>query len=99
MKREPREELPSNIIDQQEHCEMVQAEQGALWLANGEEKECKTPEILLEDADCSRLQAESRDSTIPISPLIAAAPTVVKFHRLVLIVLAMMVIIVVSILH
>lgn len=91
--------MPSNINDQQEHCEIVQAEQGALWLGNREEKECKTPEILLEDEDCSGPQAESRDSTIPISPLVPAAPTVVKFHCLVLIVLAMMVIIMVSILH
>lgn len=49
---------------------MVQADQGALWLGNGEKKECKTPEILLEDGDCSGPQAESRDSTIPISSLL-----------------------------
>lgn len=91
--------MPSTINDQQEYGEMVQAEQGALRLGNREEKECKTPEILLEDGDCSGPQAESRDSTIPISPLVPAAPTVVKFHSLVLIVLAMMVIIAVSILH
>lgn len=78
---------------------MVQAEQGALGLGSQEEKECKTPGMLLEDGDCSGPQAESRDSTIPVSPFIPAAPTVVKFHRLVLIVLAMMVIITVSILH
>ena len=74
---------------------MVQAEQGPAWLGNRQEKECKTPEILLEDGDCSGPQAERRDSTIPISPLVPAAPTVAKFHHLVLIVLAMMVIIVV----
>lgn len=64
--------------------------------AHREEKERKPPEILLEDGDCSGPQAES---TIPILPLILAAPTTVKLHCLLLIVLAMMVIIVVSVLH
>lgn len=78
---------------------MVEAKHRTLWLGDREEKECQAPEILLEGGDCSGPWAESRDSTISISPLITAAPTAVKFHCLVLIALAMMAIIVVSVLH
>lgn len=45
------------------------------------------------------LRATGREQRQHNSRLIPAAPTAVKFHRLVLIVLAMMAIIVVSVLH